>query len=383
MKPKIFTVVIGIAVLGAGSFYFLSGEDALEQEQESVIDSGFEVEFVETVNVIPDDDYSFGAFCRVNYVEATDSFVVTFGGSNQGHPDDTTDDADADDVDEGNAGGLEGAGGYAYKVYSTDFEYTGENGIYIYGGGDAANVMVDDVYYHLTGHPDGWRVGAYDAVTWEELDMVYIELDENEQPNDQMLVYVNGQFFLSSMLSSEIQPETDPEVGYKTHHHVLNSELELVDEFVLGDVPHINGSSLVLVDGVYNFVTSTAYFGDLIVMQYDEDWNFLDSKILYENAQWAQGTVYDEERELFYVAYLENVQGERGRESNTKLGVFDKNWETVEIVDVTDLPGEEDLMAGRPSVMQHGDKIYVSYDVSHFEGLDWACVVDVFEIAFP
>ena len=159
----------------------------------------------------------------------------------------------------------------------------------------------------------------------------------------------------------------------------MDSDLGLVDEFDLDDVEHINGSSLVFVDEVYHFVTSTAYFGDLIVMQYDEDWNFLESKTLYENAQWPQGTVYDEERELFYVAYLENVQGSMGRDSNTKLGVFDKNWETVEVIDVTNYSDENYMMAGRPSVMMHDEKLYVSYDVSSSEGFDWECWVSVYE----
>lgn len=364
MKIKILGAIVVVAV---GGFYVLGNES----------NQDVSLQLVDTITVAPDDVYDYGAFCRINYVETTDSFVVTFGGANR-------DNVNLDSLaeDSGNAGGFEGAGGYAYKIYSTDLEYFGEHDEYIFGGGDAATVMVDDIYYHLTGGPDGWRLGVYDAVTWEELELLEIELDDDEQANDQMISYVNGYFVLSSILSQVEQTQTDPEVGYATHNHVFDKDLQLVDEFVLDDVLHINGSSLVFVDGVYNFVTSTAYFGDLIVMRYDEDWNFLDSKILAENGQWPQGTIYDEQSGLFYVAYLD-IGTKMDRASNVMLSAYDGAWNLVDSIRVTDFKKEDATDGGRPWVMMYDGKLYVSYDVSTRDpsaggsNLDWKCMVSV------
>jgi len=367
MKIKILGVIVVVAV---GGFYVFGNEP----------DQDASLQLVDTITVAPDDVYDYGAFCRINYVETTDSFVVTFGGANR-------DNVDLYELaeDSGNAGGFEGAGGYAYKIYSTDLEYFGEHDEYIFGGGDAATVMVNDIYYHLTGGPDGWRLGVYDAATWEELELLEIELDDDEQANDQMISYVNGYFVLSSILSQVDQTQTDPEVGYATHNHVFDKDLQLVDEFVLDDVLHINGSSLVFVDGVYNFVTSTAYFGDLIVMRYDEDWNFLDSKILAENEQWPQGVSYDASSELFYVSYLD-IGSKANRVSNVMLGVYDRDWNKVKTIAVTDFEREDFTNGGRPWLLLHDGKVYVSYDISTSDlvtresNLDWNCIVSVFEM---
>ncbi len=351
--------------------YQMLGDD----ESNETDDSSDLFSLVKTITVSPDDTYQYGAFCRINYVEALDEFVMTFGGA-------SPEASDADD--EGRAGGFEGAGGYAYKYYSTDLEETGEHGIYIYGGGDMAGVMVDDVYYHLTGGgSQDWRLTAFDAVTWETLNEVYIELDtEHEESSDQMLAYVNGYFDASGGYTPDPDAEADFYVGGYTFHRLLNADLELVDSFILEDERHINGSSMVYVDGVYHYVTATAYWGDLMLMQYDEDWNYLGSKILVENAQWSQGTIYDEETERFYVTYLENMRGELSQTApsiNAHLSIFDKDWELLDTIEVTDFDPDEGYNAGRPWVTLHEEKIYVSYDMVIEGNYDWQCLVSVYE----
>jgi hypothetical protein len=41
--------------------------------------------------------------------------------------------------------------------------------------------------------------------------------------------------------------------------------------------------------------------GDVIVMEYDGDWNYLGMKELIKDAHWSTGLAFDGER--FYVAY--------------------------------------------------------------------------------
>ena len=134
-------------------------------------------------------------------------------------------------------------------------------------------------------------------------------------------------------------------------------------------------------------VTSTAFFGDLIVMQYDRDWNFIDSKVLDQWGNWPMGTVYDSELRLFFVTYIsvENVVSKEGGR-NIRLAVFDPEWDLITDVAVTDYKRDSFIISGRPSLILHGGRVYVSYDISTVspekmeENEDWECAVNVYEI---
>ena len=352
----------------------------LSEEEEMNTTSEF-LTHIETVVVSPDDTYNYGAFCRVNYIEASDNFVVTFGGAQP---------SDEEEDEEDRAGGFEGAGGYAYKIYTTDFEYTDEHGIYIYGGGDAAVTMVDDVFYHLTGGGGGsWRLATFDTDTWEQLDEITIELeDDYEENSDQTIAFVNDQFIASSLYLADPEQEADPSRGEATHYTVLDQDLVELDHFILDDEPHGNGTSMLFIDNTYYILTSTAYWGDLIVMMYDEDWEYLGYKTLDEEAQWPQGSVYDEENERFYVSYIsvEGRMSQTGTANNIKLGIFDKDWEPIEIIYVTAYTSEDLSDGGWRSIFMHEDKIYVSYDIGSYDtdtgefNYDWQCWVDIYEL---
>lgn len=95
---------------------------------------------MQAFGVTPDETFAYGAFCRVNYVEATDDFFVSFGGSSPIVP------------SQYRAGGAEGGNGYSYKSYTKDFEYTGESGVLSNTGGDAASVMAEGYC-----DPKGWQ----------------------------------------------------------------------------------------------------------------------------------------------------------------------------------------------------------------------------------
>lgn len=350
------------------------------------------VTFLSEIVVTPDDTFLYGAFCRVNYVEKTDDFFVSFGGSSPIVPFDP-------EKDKYRAGGAEGGNGYSYKKYIKEFESTGENGVLINKGGDAASVMAEGYYFILTGGPKGWQITKMDPTTWETVKTVDIEIDaQHEATNDQMLAYANGFLIASSLWSGDNaeglldQTKTDPTQGTGTHNHIFTTDLEPVDYFILDDTEHINGSYVVYVDGVYNYITSTAYFGKIIIMQYDEEWNYLGTKTTEEYGQWAQGAVYDAASEKFYVAYIdlgEIIDGKISPQSspNIALGIFDKDWNLLENVKVTDYKTrEENVATGRPSVIMQDSKLYVSYDVesftpeTHEENKDWQCTVKIYDM---
>jgi hypothetical protein len=105
---------------------------------------------------------------------------------------------------------------------------------------------------------------------------------------------------------------------------------------------------------------------------------------LEEGGQWPQGAVYDSTRERFYVAFLDLNGGKTSPEEpvNVALGVFDKEWQLIEKILVTNLPAYEN--GGRPWVIMEGDRLYVSYDVSTLqtngeENKDWQCHVKIYE----
>src|SRR5574341_1943570 len=67
---------------------------------------------VQTVQITPDPNYLTGAFARINYVPATDHFVVTFGGILAQPPSGC------------------GEKGFAYKEYTTEMQETEKTGVF-------------------------------------------------------------------------------------------------------------------------------------------------------------------------------------------------------------------------------------------------------------
>ncbi|MBE7520600.1 MAG: hypothetical protein HS107_15295 [Thermoflexaceae bacterium] len=338
---------------------------------------------METVQV--NEGYPTAAFVRTFYVESKDRVVVTFGTG------------DYTKVAMGLPGGCPDARmGYAYREFTTDMKDTGDTGYFVeFSGscaaGDSASVMVGDDYYFLGGAMGGpglWRLRRFDS-RWRETGSVDIKLDQRtEAMNDQMLAFAGGQLIASSLhVEGGIgtgpldQRKTDPTKGEGTFQKIVTTDLELAGERVLDDSPHINGSSLVEVDGIYNLVTSRAFFGEVLVLQYDREWNFLGEKKLAEWGQWVQGALYDNGR--FYIVYVDtSVKGA----ANIVLGVYDSDWDLVSSTPVTTYAPDSLKGAGRPSVMKHGNRLYVSYDVESFspqrreENKDWQGYVAIFEL---
>lgn len=403
MNRKHLTIAIALLFLvGTGVSLYFSFRNIREDQQapdagtagvdtSEILKTGFEsvVSLASTVEITDDETYPYGTFCRVNYLPVQDTFAVTFGGSNS-------------NIQEARAasgqslfGGAEGGNGYSYKSYSKAFAPTGENGIVHSGGGDAASVMADGYYYFIAGvGEDNWIVKKIDPKTWEMVDSIVLDLvGGRDILNDMMLAYANGYLIASSVYdaggqASGDQRKTDPFAGLATHNHILTTDLELVDEFILDDIPHINGSYVVFADGMYHYITSSAYFGNVIVMHYNEQWEYQGYDTLEEWGNWAQGAVFDEGLGRYYVAYLDFDMNESKKVSsstNVVLGIYDRNWDLIEKVAVTNLTTHEKL-AGRPSVILQDEKLYVSYDLETFavetreENKDWECEVKIYDV---
>ena len=331
------------------------------------------LKFVKNVVVTPDESIDIiGAFCRINYVPASDNFLVTFGGTSK----------------------EKSTQGYGYKWYTDDMEFTGKGGLFENRGTDTASVMIDSTYYFLTdGGKDVWALKKYDPSDWTLLGETLISRDPHKEPgNDFMLAEVNGMLDVAGLYIAGAkdyidQHKLDPYKGEATSHRFFSQNLELLDSRILNDAPHINASSMVFVNETYNFVTSTAFFGDLIVMQYDQNWKYLDSKVLAQWGNWPMGTVYYPELELFFVSYIsvENIINKNGLR-NIRLGIFDSSWNSITDIAVTNYARDAMTQSGRPSVIVHDGHVYVAYDVSTVEregmkeNQDWECEVSVYEL---
>lgn len=336
------------------------------------------VNFIRTVQVTPDDQFLTGSFARINYVPPTDHFVVTFGTKASTQP------------------GENLGAGYAFKEYTVEMQETGKTGLLEWypnasEAGDSGSFMFNNTYYcafvsQNPSDPYGWRLIKYDAANWTRLNETFVPLpNPNEANTDPMVAYVNGQLDVSD----QYNPSGIWQEGNSSIHHFFTADLQPIGMINLADTPHISGSSIVFVDGVYYFVSANSYSGGLVVMKYDADWNYLGMKALMPQAHWSQGMVFD--GEYFYVAYLDTSQ--RTPETffpvypNVHLAVFDGNWDVVEDVAVTNFTLSGDKKGGRPWVVLHGNRLYVSYDVdtvnatTQEEEKKWQAYVSIYELA--
>ena len=130
---------------------------------------------------------------------------------------------------------------------------------------------------------------------------------------------------------------------------------------------HMEGSSLVFLDGFYYLVTANSFLGDVIMMKFDIDWNFKESRMLRPMAHWSTGLVFAQNR--FYLAYLDTSRRQPGMNPfpiylNVHLAAFDRDWNLIEDVAVTDFSTDDRHLAGRPGLLFFGHRLYVAYDVA-------------------
>jgi hypothetical protein len=315
--------------------------------------------FMDTVQITPDATFHVASFPRINYVPATGRFVITFG-----------------TVADKQSGNCQGAG-YAHKEYFLDMQATGSAGYFIFypdvcSAGDSGSIMVENTYYgafvsQLPGAPYGWHLVKYDALTWASILETDVLLEDPHDGNfDPTVAYVNGQLDISD----QYNPDGIWQLGSDSHHNFFSTGLLPEGRRILTDTALISGASMIFADGIYAIITANSYDGDLVVARYGSNWKFLEVKELRKQAHWSQGVAFDGRR--FYVAYLDTSQRDPGPfighfYPNVHLAAFDRDWNLVQDVAVTHFTHADHKFPGRPWVILHGNRLYVSYDVDDLD----------------
>lgn len=301
-------------------------------------------------------------FARIGYVTGRDRFIVTFS-SHLSKP---------------QAGRIDQA--YAFREYTADMVETGKNGVIsCHALSDTGGLFVGDDFYlasmGLENGSEGWHLEKFNAVTWKQSASLFYSLttltDEKrgvkveyiEDPGDPMLAYVNGQIDISSTYrKNDPTAPWSPYSGAATHHQLFTTDLKFATKRVLSDTPHINLSSMITANGTTNFLTGTALFGDVVVMQYDSNWKYLGTKTLKKKAATPEGVAFDGTR--FYVSYLDVpcTSVPCTVPTNVRLAAFDSNWNMLDDIAVTSITTQDHKQTSRPALALRNGRIYVAYD---------------------
>lgn len=318
---------------------------------------------VKLVQVTPAGDFLSGnMFARIGYVPGRDRLIVTFSGH----------------LSKPQGGCIDQ--GYAYREYTTDMVETGKGGIVsCHALADTGGLFVGDDFYlaamGLENGREGWHLEKFNAVTWKESASLFfplttltdeksgVKVDYIEDPGDPMVAYVNGQIDVSSTYrKNDLTTPWGPYSGAATHHQLFTTDLQFVSKRVLSDTPHINLSSMITADGITNFITSTALFGDLIVMQYDSNWKYLGTKTLKQKSAAPEGVAFDGRR--FYISYLDVpcTSVPCNSPTNVRLAAFDSDWNLLDDIVVTSFTPQDHKQPNRPTLTLRNGRIYVAYD---------------------
>jgi hypothetical protein len=207
---------------------------------------------------------------------------------------------------------------------------------------------------------DGWYLAKYNALTWKSsVNPFFYPLAGEERNGDPMIAVLNGQIDISG----KYKKMDDMGPGHATHHQLFTPDLHHVGKQVLTDASHIDLTSLLVVNGVIQFITSTDLWGDMLVMQYDSNWHYRGMKILKQHASAPEGAAFDGKR--FYVSYVDNSfskPGKPGISDNVHLAAFDLNWNLIDDVAVTSFVPDDHKGPARPSLTLHNNRIYICYD---------------------
>jgi hypothetical protein len=267
--------------------------------------------------------------------------------------------------------------GYAHKGYTLDMQETGNAGYFITypnscAAGDSASIMIDNTYYgafvsQLPGAAYGWHLVKFDAVAWTSIAETDVLLDNPHAGNtDPTIAYINGHLDISD----QYNPDGIWQEGYDSLHSFYSTNLQPLGEKILTDTALLSGASMIQVAGIYYIITANDFEGDLVVAKYDSNWRYLGVKGLRNQAHWSQGVVFDGQR--FYVSYLDTSQRDPGPfvghyYPNVHLAAFDLGWNLVEDVAVTNFTPANLKFPGRPWVILHNNRLYVSYDVDDLD----------------
>lgn len=308
------------------------------------------LEYIRTVPVTPDDQVQDGGFIRLGYVPGLDQIVAAFKSWKL-----TTTEGSCKD------------GAHLVKAYTLDLQPAGGSHVINCGSGvaDSSALFVENVMYdvYFSDQVLGWHITKFDALTWKTLAETDYDLgDPQKVIGDMSIELVNGMLDVSSMI---INPGENPSIPTATHHSFFTPDLQFLNMRVLADIEHIEGSSTLFLDETIYFITGDNIHGDVIVMEYDTAWKYLGMKTLQEHGTWPEGAVFDGER--FYVAYMDTSL-DAGTDfiplnTNIHLAAFDRDWNFLAELAVTDYTVADDVEVWRPYLALHGSRLYVSYDV--------------------
>ncbi len=307
------------------------------------------------------EDYDMGAFCRVFRRPDGTGYDYFYGGSFR-------------------RGDEMRYNGDVQRLMNPDFSFAAAPVLISTHGGDFAIDSDGEFYYLLNGSPQGWRLRKYDL----EFNIVAetdIALPPKHFANDQMVRVYNGFVFASGLYDpnfdesqrSSIQP-ADPNQNQFTHLWIYDADLNYVNDLILDGHPNINGGTLVFYEGTYAYIAADNFIrNNLVALLYDQDWRYLETVDLQENAQWSMGGVYS--GGLIYIAYHKGGHG-RG---DVYVDIYDTAWNLQETIEVT-RANTEFFNAQRPWIQIYGDTMIVSYDVGRDsqDFLDLQCVATVY-----
>lgn len=311
------------------------------------------------------EEYDQGAFCRLFPRPDGAGYDMTYGGSFGDY--------------ERNYQGV------VHRLLGTDLTFAGDPELFEgNGGGDIAIDSDGEYYYIMLGAPKGWVLRKYD-LEYAFVDEVYIDLPEGHANNDQTLRYMNGHLIAGDLYNpsydaSNPTVKADPSVPTYSHYWVYTTDLAYVRDIVLDDTRNINGATVVYYDNIYAVVTADTFVGStLIAMLYDEDWNYLQTLELQDDAQWSMGGMYRDG--LIYIAYHKGPHSY----GDTYVDVYTTEWELQETIKVTAIDDKR-TAAMHPWITFDDDRMFVAYSiVQEFStesgglGRTLSCVVSVYD----
>jgi len=270
-----------------------------------------------------------------------------------------------------------GKGDVIVKVYDENFTFTGEEKKLTddEGWNWDHQMVFGDGYFYLV-NPSYLR--KFDS-NWTEINSVLITgLPGVSLGGDMLLHYADGSIYHGFGVGN-IPPGIEgkkPDIPDNLYIQKYDENLEFENDIMLKDVGNIGGSSMMLQNGIFIVVTSDKHWDDssLIVVRYDEDWNFIDKKTIsaIPNAGEVSPMGLLFENGLYFVTHIyitgdlsQPVTGEPVCRCDVMLKVFDQDWNLLNQTIVTEeLPA--DVLAGHaraPHLALAGNKIYVAYGI--------------------
>ncbi len=333
MKPAVMTgiVVACIAVVGVGAYFLMNGG---EEEEQSL---PMQFQFVRKIEV------GGGIFSGIIF--ANDHFYVSYESNQRVH----------------------------MKEYNENFTATGEQ--HQLTGDDISvadhqMIFANNHFYlvHSIGPANCLYLKKFD-VNWNEIKSVTVveSASGGESTNDMLLYHANESLYVGT-------------TGYAPTGYMrirkYDQNLEFEGEFDLSDVSCVCGSSMILRGGNFIVASSDKFWQDasLIIMRYDTNWNFIDSKTISAvsgaNERFPMGLLF--ENGCYFVSYTHQTgdisppTGEMPPDyGDLILKAFDQDWNLLGQTKITDdLPANS---ANRVHLAWAGNKIYASYDTSDFK----------------